>query len=122
LVWLAHAAPVNVDRAAGALDVTVLRNRSRVVAECLRSRFFSRGLWDGMLDPLIGLLSDRTQGPYARRKPWMAVGTPFIMIATLFLYQPAGEVGFGYLLFWVSFNSAWTMVQLPHLSSGAVPG
>jgi len=82
--------------------------------------FFAARAWDGILDPLIGLLSDRTKGRFGRRKPWMAVGAPFLMLATWFLCQPAGEVGFGYLLFWVVFfYFAWTMVQIPHLSWGA---
>ncbi len=29
-------------------------------------------IWDGITDPLIGWLSDKTSSRYGRRKPWVA--------------------------------------------------
>lgn len=50
---------------------------------------------DAFVDPLIGVLSDRTQGRWGRRHPWM--------------YAAALPIGIGWLLLW----------NPPHMSSGA---
>ncbi|MGH8591604.1 MAG: MFS transporter, partial [Gammaproteobacteria bacterium] len=36
---------------------------------------------DILLDPLIGALSDHTRTRFGRRKPWIAAGTPFFLLA-----------------------------------------
>ncbi len=82
--------------------------------------FFLARAWDGFIDPIIGILSDRTRSRFGRRKPWIAIGTPFLLIATWFLCQPGPDIDRTYLLIWVfSFYLAWTMVQIPFLSWGA---
>lgn len=53
---------------------------------------------DAFIDPLIGVLSDRTQGRWGRRHPWM--------------YSAALPIAIGWLLLW----------NPPHLSSGATLG
>ena len=50
---------------------------------------------DAFVDPLIGVLSDRTRGRWGRRHPWM--------------YSAALPIAIGWLLLW----------NPPHLSSGA---
>ncbi len=50
---------------------------------------------DAFVDPLIGVLSDRTQGRWGRRHPWM--------------YSAALPIAIGWLLLW----------NPPHLSNGA---
>jgi Na+/melibiose symporter-like transporter len=80
--------------------------------------FLARG-WDALIDPLVGNLSDRTRSRWGRRKPWMAVGTPLLIVSLWAFCQPAEGVGFGYLavtafLFYV----AMTAVDIPYMSWG----
>ena len=77
-------------------------------------------LWDGITDPIIGGLSDRTRSRYGRRKPWVILGVPLWMIATWFLCNPPQQVGLVYLFFWaVLFYVSHTIVKIPYWSWGA---
>ena len=33
-------------------------------------------IWDAVIDPVVGNLSDQTRGRFGRRKPWIAAGLP----------------------------------------------
>jgi Na+/melibiose symporter-like transporter len=73
-------------------------------------------LFDGLTDPVIGLLSDRS----GRRKPWMALGTLLIVPGAWFLYQPGADAGMGYLLSWyLLVTLGWTLVEIPHTAMAA---
>jgi len=80
--------------------------------------FLARG-WDAIIDPLVGNLSDRTRTRWGRRKPWMALGTPLLVLALWAFCQPPEGVGLAYLavtacLFYV----AMTAVDIPYMSWG----
>ncbi len=45
-------------------------------------------LSDVVTDPLVGVLSDRMKTPIGRRKPWIIVGTPFLLYAMYKLFLP----------------------------------
>ena len=82
--------------------------------------FFLARAWDAVIDPLIGNLSDRTRSRWGRRKPWLVVGTPLLMIATVAFCLPPAGVGIGYLAFMAFvFYVTLTIVQIPYLSWGA---
>ena len=55
---------------------------------------------DILTDPLIGTMSDRWQTRWGRRKPWLVVGTPLLMLATWMVFVPGGQVSTAYLLAW----------------------
>lgn len=81
--------------------------------------FLVARLWDGLSDILVGWLSDRTRSRFGRRKPWVVVGAPFLMISTWFLCHPPQHVGFLYLAIWTTlFYTSFTAVKIPHLSWG----
>lgn len=82
--------------------------------------FFLARAWDALIDPIIGNLSDRTRTRFGRRKPWILVGTPILMLATYAFGQPPHDIGFGYLLVTAfCFYVALTLVQIPYMSWGA---
>ncbi len=45
-------------------------------------------LFDGLLDPLFGYLSDKIKLGRMRRRIWLLVSTPLLMVTTWFLYIP----------------------------------
>ncbi len=77
-------------------------------------------LWDAVIDPLIGNWSDRTETRWGRRKPWLALGTPFLMVAFYLFAQPPEDVGVAYLLVSAfAFYVAFTVAYIPYMSWGA---
>lgn len=80
-------------------------------------------IWDGVSDPLMGWVSDRTPARSARGKrlPYLAVGIPLSAIAFVFLFSPdrgaEDAVLFWHLLAWyVLLNTAMTLVVVPYLA------
>ena len=72
-------------------------------------------LFDVFTDPLVGLLSDRTQTRIGPRKPWIIAGTLVVMIATWFWFRPGLETGPAYFLFWsLAVYIGWTLIEIPH--------
>lgn len=86
--------------------------------------FLAGRLWDGLLDPVVGALSDRTRSRFGRRKPWILGGGVLFAIASFFLFFPPGEVSALYLILTLFFfYLGWTAVQVPFLAwSGEISG
>jgi len=77
-------------------------------------------LWDGVTDPLIGFLSDRTRTRLGRRRPWIIASLPLVLAGAWLLFRPPEGAGASHLLIW-SFvvYLGWTMMQIPHQAWGA---
>jgi GPH family glycoside/pentoside/hexuronide:cation symporter len=81
-------------------------------------------IWDAVNDPIVGVLSDRTQSRWGRRLPWLLWGgVPFGIFYFLHWIIPqfsADRVGNGWGLFWyyvaisIVFNVFYTVVNLPY--------
>lgn len=75
---------------------------------------------DVITDPLIGVLSDRCRTRWGRRKPWLAAGTPLLMLSAWMIFVPMGEVSVAYLLAWTCLLFlAFTLIDLPYKAWGA---
>jgi GPH family glycoside/pentoside/hexuronide:cation symporter len=76
-------------------------------------------IWDAVNDPIVGVMSDRTQSKkWGRRYPWMLGGA--IPFAITFMLQWVKPDLNGMGLFWfyvvmgILFNTAYTAVNLPY--------
>jgi Na+/melibiose symporter-like transporter len=77
-------------------------------------------LTDVVTDPLIGELSDRWRTRIGRRRPWLFMGAPLMMLGVYKLFIPDDGVGLAYFLIWLSiFFLGSTMIALPHRAWGA---
>ena len=75
---------------------------------------------DVITDPLMGELSDRWQTRFGRRKPWVVVGAPLMMLGVYKLFIPPEGIGMLYFLFWLTlFFLGSTVIALPHRAWGA---
>lgn len=82
--------------------------------------FFGARLWDGLSDPLVGSLSDKTRSRFGRRKIWMLAAVVPLMLFTWLICRPPENVGVTYLGFCLFFvYLSWTMLNIPFLSWGA---
>jgi len=75
-------------------------------------------VWDAMTDPVVGVLSDRTQSRWGRRHPWMMVGAiPFgIFFFLQWLVPPLSSWGlfWYYVIIGLIFHTFYTIVNLPY--------
>ena len=77
-------------------------------------------LTDVLTDPVMGEISDRWRTPMGRRRPWLLIGAPVMMLGVYKLFMPDEGVGLIYFLVWLSiFFLGSTMIGLPHRAWGA---
>jgi len=72
-------------------------------------------MFDGITDPLVGFLSDRTHSPIGRRKPWIIAGFALVMIAVSQLFMPPATAGSRFFLIWIILITlGWTVAEVPY--------
>lgn len=77
-------------------------------------------LSDAIIDPLIGRLSDRVSLFWGRRKSWVVLGMPVLMLGTWMTFVPPPDATALYLLVWITvFYIGWTLVTIPYGAWGA---
>jgi Na+/melibiose symporter-like transporter len=84
------------------------------------SIFMLARFWDVVTDPILGILSDRFWTRWGRRRHWIVVGTPIIMVAAYKVFIPETPVSGSYLLGWMLvLYVGYTLLTISHLSWGA---
>jgi len=75
---------------------------------------------DALSWPVIGILSDQLNTRWGRRKPWIAISAPFILIAAVMLCIPPPGSSSLYLFAWSTMiYLASSALTLPHSAWGA---
>jgi Na+/melibiose symporter-like transporter len=81
--------------------------------------FLSR-ITDVITDPIIGSISDNWAAPFGRRKFWLILGTPLMVVSLWLLFVPPPGVGVWWLFVMVSlFYLSSTMIDLPYRAWGS---
>ena len=78
-------------------------------------------IWDVVTDPLMGLAIDRFETRWGRRKHWVALSIPILMISVWMVFMPNPQhVNGVYLGFWmIMLYVGYTMLAIAQQSWGA---
>lgn len=78
-------------------------------------------MWDVVTDPLMGLAIDKYDTRWGRRKHWVALSIPILMLSVWMVFMPNPDsVTPIYLMFWLLIlYIGYTMLVISHLSWGA---
>ena len=75
---------------------------------------------DVITDPILGQLGDSTRTPIGRRKPWIILGVPLMMLAIYKLFIPGTEVSITYFVIWMMLMYLGsTIIGIPYGAWGA---
>lgn len=82
--------------------------------------FMVTRFWDVFTDPAVGILSDKVTTPLGRRRHWIILSVPILMICVYKVFIPQPPVTGNYLLFWMLLlYVGWTLLSISHMSWGA---
>jgi len=75
---------------------------------------------DVITDPILGQLGDSTKTSIGRRKPWIILGVPLMMLAIYKLFIPGAEVSVMYFIVWMMLMYLGsTIIGIPYGAWGA---
>ena len=81
-------------------------------------------VWDAITDPSMGIISDNTRSRFGRRRPYLLIGAPLILIAFVMMWFPlstgseASKIVF-IIFAYILMNTASTIVSVPFLAMSA---
>jgi Na+/melibiose symporter-like transporter len=82
--------------------------------------FLLARVFDALTDPVVGVLSDRLPTRWGRRRPWLALGCPIVMVAAWMLFVPPADVTLGAFAGWLFLLTlGWTIMLIPYYTWGA---
>ena len=95
-------------------------NERGVALSALGGLLIAVRLLDAFSDPAMGWLSDRTRTRWGRRKIWLGVATPLVVVSVWMLMVPPPDAGFAHAALWLSaLTLAWTVALTPYYAWGA---
>ncbi|WP_321491467.1 MFS transporter [uncultured Desulfobacter sp.] len=121
LAWASSgAASMLVFGPAAGILPTIMAKNFGISMAAVGTILLVQRLFDGVTDPLIGYLSDRTRTPMGKRKPWIIAGTLLMMIAAWQLFIPPQGAGTVHFMVWMLLVAmGWTMYEVPFNAWGA---
>src|SRR5262247_59049 len=86
--------------------------------------FGASRVWDALVDPVIGPMTDRTRTRWGRRRPWIAGSALPLAAFGLMIWSPPRALDGAGLIAWVTFAlfgfyAAQTAFAVAHLALGA---
>ncbi|MEM6905875.1 MAG: MFS transporter, partial [Pseudomonadota bacterium] len=88
--------------------------------EALGTAWIAIRLFDAVTDPAMGWLSDRTPARWGRRRVWLGLSVPLILVATGQAFVPPEGAGLSHAVIWLFLLTlGWTMAQTPYTAWGA---
>ncbi|MAT83729.1 MAG: hypothetical protein CMQ43_01710 [Gammaproteobacteria bacterium] len=80
-------------------------------------------LWDGVTDPLVGYLSDRTRSRLGRRRIWLYGSALPIAVGVVMIWSPPAALDGAALVVWMAvallvYETASTAYLIPHAALG----
>lgn len=67
--------------------------------------------------PVFGWLMDTYRTPFGRRRPWLALSLPILILAIYMIFNPPEAAGAGYLMIWlVTIYLGWNLWTISHTS------
>ena len=82
--------------------------------------FMMARFWDVFTDPVLGMVSDRFPSRWGRRRHWIVIAAPLLMLSAYMLFMPEPPVTWMYLAGWMFFlYIGWTLITISHMSWGA---
>src|SRR5690606_15828918 len=76
---------------------------------------FVTRMFDSLIDPVIGHLSDRTRSSLGARKPWIIAGAILCAVSCYFWFRPGEGTGVAYFTIWsILIYLGWSMIETPH--------
>lgn len=81
-------------------------------------------VWDGINDPMMGTLMERTHTRWGRFRPYIFVGAVFLVIFTILTFTVPGFSSTGKLVYayvtYIGLGMAYTVTNVPYLALPAV--
>ncbi|MBI5295461.1 MAG: MFS transporter [Chloroflexi bacterium] len=76
-------------------------------------------LWDAVIDPFIGHWSDTLRSRWGRRKPFMAVASPFLLIGAILLWTPPSRTDIAlnvvyFMVIILIYHTSFSLVGIPY--------
>ncbi len=82
--------------------------------------FMLARFWDVFTDPVLGILSDRYETRWGRRRHWIVLSVPIMLLSVYMIFMPPVAVTAAYLVFWLFvLYVGWTLLTISHMSWGA---
>ncbi len=77
--------------------------------------FLVAKLFDTVTDPIFGLAADRLETRWGRRRPWLVLSVPILMLSLYRLYLPPETAGYVYFAGWlIIMYVGWTLSTVSH--------
>lgn len=77
-------------------------------------------IWDGVNDPMMGTIMERTHTKWGRFRPYIFVGAPLLVIFTILTFTVPGfggpaKLAYAYITY-IGLGMAYTMTNVPYLA------